>query len=57
MRKTNFKILQIWHKGMDIVDLVYQYCEALPNAEKYNFGLTSRPMCLFNPNEHCRRFQ
>lgn len=36
MRKTNFKTLQIWHKGMDIVDQVYKYCEALPSFEKYN---------------------
>lgn len=36
MRKTNFKTLLIWQRGMEIVDLVYQYCEKLPSSEKFN---------------------
>ncbi len=36
MRKTNFKSLLIWQRGMEIVDAVYKFCEELPSSEKYN---------------------
>lgn len=35
-RKTNFKKLKIWQKGMDIVEMVYEYVDKLPQIEKYN---------------------
>ena len=36
MRKHNFKNLLIWQKGMDLVDLVYDYLENLPKSERFN---------------------
>jgi four helix bundle protein len=36
----NFKELQIWHKGMDIVEEVYKVSSLLPVEEK--FGLISQ---------------
>jgi four helix bundle protein len=32
----NFKELKIWQRGMDIVDLCYDYIADLPSEEKFN---------------------
>lgn len=32
----NFKELKIWQKGMDIVDLCYDFVSDLPGEEKFN---------------------
>lgn len=36
----NFRELKIWQKGIDLVDLTYDYSATLPKEEKYN--LTSQ---------------
>lgn len=36
MVKHNFKELKIWQKGLDLVDLSYDFAGTLPNEEKYN---------------------
>lgn len=33
--KHNFKELKIWQIGMEISDLVYEFCKSLPDSEKY----------------------
>lgn len=32
----NFRELKIWQKGIDLVDLSYDFVETLPHDEKYN---------------------
>ena len=36
MNKHNFKKLVIWQKGMDLSDMVFEYCATLPNNERFN---------------------
>ncbi len=38
MLQHNFQNLKIWQKGLDIVDLVYQFIKGLPSSEKYNLS-------------------
>jgi len=38
MLQHNFRNLKIWQKGLDIVDLVYQFVEVLPSTERYNLS-------------------
>ena len=32
----NFKKLQIWQKGMDLTDMTFVYCKALPGSGRFN---------------------
>ena len=34
----NFRNLQVWQKGIDFVDSVYDFCAKLPDDEKYNIS-------------------
>src|SRR4051812_42590285 len=34
--KHNFKKLIIWQRAMDLSDMIFIYCDSLPNREKYN---------------------
>jgi four helix bundle protein len=36
MMRHNFKSLKIWQKSIDLTDLTYDYCKALPIEERYN---------------------
>jgi four helix bundle protein len=40
MAHHNFKELKVWHKSMDLVELVYKVCGRFPNDEKY--GIVSQ---------------
>jgi four helix bundle protein len=36
MQKHNFKSLKVWQRSMDLTDLTYNYCKALPVDERFN---------------------
>lgn len=36
MMKHNFKKLIIWQRAMDLSDMIFTYCDSLPNREKFN---------------------
>lgn len=36
MTKHNFKKLIIWQRAMDFSDMIFTYCDGLPNRERYN---------------------
>ena len=40
MKVKDYKDLQVWQKGIEIVDLIYQLTEQFPNSETY--GLSSQ---------------
>ena len=51
------KDLEIWKKGIDLVEDIYRFTKTFPRDEMYGFDFTDETVCRLDTIKYCRRRQ